>query len=139
MAPNSTDTNDGSFYETAILTGVFSLASASTVGFNLGSDDDAFIYIDGILFGQNPGIHGVTTIDFTTPALAAGNHTLKVFYADRESTGAFLSLSLDATSSGVVITPPSAVPEPSSWAMMVGGFGLLGGALRRKKAVASFA
>lgn len=27
----------------------------------------------------------------------------------------------------------SAVPEPSTWAMMIGGFGLVGGALRRKR------
>ena len=32
-----------------------------------------------------------------------------------------------------------AVPEPASWAMMVGGFGLMGAALRRKKASVSFA
>ncbi|CAM3290735.1 hypothetical protein SPAN111604_14875 [Sphingomonas antarctica] len=30
--------------------------------------------------------------------------------------------------------PSGAVPEPASWAMMVGGFGLLGGALRRRSA-----
>lgn len=29
-----------------------------------------------------------------------------------------------------------AVPEPASWALMIGGFGLVGGALRRRKAVA---
>ena len=28
----------------------------------------------------------------------------------------------------------ASVPEPASWAMMIGGFGLIGGALRRKKA-----
>lgn len=28
--------------------------------------------------------------------------------------------------------PTSAVPEPASWAMMLGGFGLIGGALRRR-------
>ena len=33
-----------------------------------------------------------------------------------------------------------AVPEPASWAMMVGGFGLVGGAMRaRRKAAVSFA
>ena len=32
-----------------------------------------------------------------------------------------------------------AVPEPASWAMMVGGFGLLGAALRRRKVAVSFA
>nr|WP_243445723.1 PEPxxWA-CTERM sorting domain-containing protein [Polymorphobacter arshaanensis] len=29
-------------------------------------------------------------------------------------------------------TPAGAVPEPASWAMMVAGFGLVGGALRRR-------
>jgi hypothetical protein len=28
--------------------------------------------------------------------------------------------------------PASTVPEPASWALMVGGFGLVGGALRRR-------
>lgn len=29
-------------------------------------------------------------------------------------------------------TPAAAVPEPASWAMMIAGFGLVGGALRRR-------
>lgn len=33
----------------------------------------------------------------------------------------------------------SAVPEPASWAMFIGGFGLMGAALRRKKANVVFA
>jgi hypothetical protein len=33
----------------------------------------------------------------------------------------------------------AAVPEPSQWAMMLGGFGLLGGAMRRRKAQVTFA
>jgi hypothetical protein len=36
------------------------------------------------------------------------------------------------------VAPPS-VPEPASWAMMVGGFGLLGAAIRRRRANAVFA
>jgi len=32
--------------------------------------------------------------------------------------------------------PAGAVPEPASWAMMVGGFGLVGGALRNRRKVA---
>lgn len=31
-------------------------------------------------------------------------------------------------------SPTAAVPEPASWAMMIGGFGLVGSALRRRKA-----
>jgi hypothetical protein len=34
---------------------------------------------------------------------------------------------------------PAAVPEPASWAMFIGGFGLVGGAVRRRKASVSFA
>jgi hypothetical protein len=31
------------------------------------------------------------------------------------------------------LLPPSAVPEPASWAMLTGGFGLIGGMLRRRR------
>ncbi len=33
-------------------------------------------------------------------------------------------------------SPATAVPEPATWAMLVGGFGLVGGALRRRRQVA---
>ena len=35
------------------------------------------------------------------------------------------------------VAPP--VPEPATWAMMIGGFGLAGGAMRRRKTNLSFA
>ena len=44
------------------------------------------------------------------------------------------------TITGAIAGPPSAIPEMSTWAMMLGGFGLVGGALRsrRNKAVVRF-
>ena len=39
----------------------------------------------------------------------------------------------------LVPVPPSGVPEPASWAMMVGGFGLIGAAMRRRRRSASIA
>lgn len=33
------------------------------------------------------------------------------------------------------VTVPNAIPEPASWAMMLGGFGLLGAAVRRRNSV----
>jgi len=33
----------------------------------------------------------------------------------------------------------SGVPEPTSWALMLGGFGLVGGAMRRRKLSLRFA
>jgi hypothetical protein len=45
-----------------------------------------------------------------------------------------------AWASGIVTYTLGPVPEPTSWAMMVGGFGLVGGAMRvRRKAAVSFA
>ncbi len=133
FAPNNTGTNNDNFYETAVLRGLFTLSSNSTVTFNLGSDDDAFVYVDGTLFGQNPGIHGYGSADFTTPTLSAGQHSLSVFYADRERVAA--QLSLNVTSQGVVITP--AAPEPSTWLLMIAGVGGIGYALRRQRREAS--
>ncbi|PZU09863.1 MAG: hypothetical protein DI605_08050 [Sphingomonas sp.] len=33
----------------------------------------------------------------------------------------------------VLSTPVSRVPEPATWAMFIGGFGLVGGAMRRQR------
>ena len=126
----STGTNDATAWETAMFSGNFTLGTSSVVSFTLGSDDDSFIYVDGHLIGQNPGIHAVTTVEFDSPMLATGNHKLEVFFADREDTGAALSLNLLSTD--VVITP--GVPEPGSWAMLVAGMGLLAAWLRRRGA-----
>jgi hypothetical protein len=127
-APNSTGNNDGSFFETAFFKGNFTLSSVQSVEFLLGSDDDSFIYVDDKLIGSNPGIHGVSNVDFTADNLSAGSHSLEVFYADRDQVGAYLSLSL--VSSGVTITP--AVPEPAALSLL--GVGLIGvGFLRRRR------
>lgn len=133
--PNSTGGDDETGFETAIFKGKFNLSGAEAVTFNLQSDDDSFIYVDGVLIGQNPGVHGVTGTDFSSGTLATGNHDIEVFYADRENTGAFLSLNL--VTEGVVINP--GVPEPATWAIMLMGFGGLGAAMRARRKQAATA
>jgi hypothetical protein len=136
--PNSTGGDDSTAFETAFFKGNFTLSAPEAVEFQLGSDDDSFIYVDGVLIGQNPGVHGVTNVDFTSAVLPAGMNTIEVFYADRHTSGAFLSLNLET--SGVVITPPPpGVPEVSTWAMLLVGFAGLGLAGYRQSRKASVA
>ena len=123
-APNSTGSNDSTNFETAVFRGQFNLPTAETVSFELSSDDDSFIYVDGTLIGENPGVHAISSADFTSPVLNAGNNTLEVFYADRENSGAALSLNL--LTSGVTISPvplPGALPLFGSVLLGLLGFG----------------
>lgn len=54
------------------------------------------------------------------------------------TTGALTNLgSTDRGLFGIAIAPP--VPEPASWAMMIGGFALIGSMMRRQRVSAAFA
>ena len=52
-----------------------------------------------------------------------------------EFEGGWLSAPPGFLQIGVRIAGVPSVPEPASWAMMIAGFGLVGGAMRRKKAL----
>jgi hypothetical protein len=128
-APNSTGSNNSAFFETALLQGSFT-GSGSAASLTVTSDDDAYVYLDGIYIGGNPGVHGNTTAVLDLGSLT-GLHSLTVFYADRAQTGADLALSgigLDTLSGGV--------PEPATWGLMLVGFGGLGAMMRRRRSAA---
>lgn len=65
----------------------------------------------------------------------------QTFYGYAEVGGSYLDrIAYNDTPGGSITTgeaiaaaPNAAVPEPASWALMIGGFGLVGGALRRQR------
>ena len=75
-----------------------------------------------------------------TPCLASETSTCVVLSGPTSLYGAIASMNggvgICCGHSDVVVTPGpgvDVVPEPASWAMMVGGFGLSGGALRNRR------
>jgi len=59
-----------------------------------------------------------------------------VSFLNNGSSGGFSNYSFDNVSTFTGTITSSAVPEPASWAMMIAGFGAVGGALRRTRKVA---
>jgi fibro-slime domain-containing protein len=114
-------------YTSAILEGTFDTPAGGSVTFSLGSDDDAWVFLNGNLVVDNGGVHALETAPTTISDLAAGVNTVEVFFADRHTVQAGLFFDADVT-----INP--AVPEPSTWAMTLAGFAGLGFvALRQRK------
>jgi hypothetical protein len=101
-------------------------------------------YYNQAFFGMGP--YGVDLLDFYLPhatdiTQAAGPLTGTGIYAldyfNNIATSAGL-LSLNE-SSDVTFSSSAAVPELATWGMMVGGFGVIGAAMRRRKVKVSFA
>jgi hypothetical protein len=85
-------------------------------------------------------LYGITFVGIHVGGKGGGQTTFYKFDAGA-GLDAF-TLNLERSSGAVLYStgdPTPGVPEPASWAMMLGGFGLVGGALRnRRKAAVSF-
>jgi hypothetical protein len=77
----------------------------------------------GSLVGEIGGVYKMLGTSFAGPAWAAG--TLNLFYWDENN--------FDNTGSITVSIGSGTVPEPSTWALTILGFGLLGSAVRRRR------
>ncbi|HWH60778.1 MAG TPA: PEP-CTERM sorting domain-containing protein [Terriglobales bacterium] len=104
--------NDLSGFLVAEFQGDFRLPSATEITFTTISDDDSLVYIDGNLVLANGGVKNLATVSGSV-SLSAGDHSLVLFYADRDTTGAFLKVS-------------DSVPTPEPATLSLLGIGLLG-------------
>lgn len=129
MFAPGTGGNDATYEETAILTGGFHLGSTSNVQFSVGGDDMAFVYVDGSLVESLGGIHSDTAAPSNSVQLGAGDHSVELFYADRDVTQAALSFTETANSAPVTV---SAVPEPGTLILFGTGLAAVAGAFRRR-------
>ncbi|WP_294391919.1 PA14 domain-containing protein [uncultured Sphingomonas sp.] len=115
------------------LTGFLNIATTGTYTFALGSDDGSRLYIDGNVAIDNDFGHPFGYVT-TGLALAAGSHSFRLVHFDNGG-GTGLSVLLNGEGlGGSFLSTEGAVPEPASWALMVGGFGMAGAALRRRRA-----
>ena len=91
------------------------------------------ILVDGIaraFTGPAPGTIG--SVDLTGLGLNGASHTVQFIQAFDQNAWVFTSeVSFFGDSLG-------GVPEPASWALLIGGFALTGAALRRRRRIAAF-
>lgn len=93
----------------------------------------------GYGFLRNGRLWDVKTYDVTS-FLAPGSNTLDLKLAP-VSDALSLIVAQFSLPVGSAPPPPSAspVPEPATWAMFIGGFGMIGGAMRRRRVSVRFA
>lgn len=137
----------------SVLSQSFTLTSTSTIkgsaaflAFDYDPyDDDGYVRLIGgaggitILFASSVltvGDYGHTDwTSFSSGPLSAGIYTIEAGVRDNVDFGGSSQLLVDGLSV-TAVSAPGVVPEPATWALMIGGFGLAGAMLRRRPAAA---
>jgi hypothetical protein len=127
--PNGTGSNDYSGFQAAILSGTIDAPEAEDISFSIGSDDMAFLYLNGEIACSDGGVHGATSVPCTSSLIPAGENTLELFYVDLDPTAAVLDFSVTTTD---VTTSPTVTPEPGTFGLFGSGLLALAGLVRRK-------
>jgi fibro-slime domain-containing protein len=84
--------NDTKGFRTAHFRGTFDAATQAPAGMQLGSDDDTWVFVDGVLQVDNGGVKAMTYTPYSLGTLAPGKHVLDIFYADRYGSGAAIEI-----------------------------------------------
>lgn len=90
--------------------------------------DFTSITLDGVSLADHSSSDANENWSLASSPLGAGQHTLVVNYNIDVASSANL-----AAYSGDLFLAGSAVPEPASWAMMLGGFGIVGAGMRSRQ------
>ncbi len=140
------DTQAGNFdfNNNTFFAGGVSFGNWSAVATQRTSNDGLTLLGSGFGFGDNILSTGFFSVN-TAPELASlftalGSGTLAYSLSDVDPFDNFYDFTrgvdggLINVGTGPIVTP-GGVPEPAAWAMMLAGFGLVGGAMRRRQKV----
>lgn len=97
--------------------GAFTVPVGKSIGFQLGSDDDSWVFIDGRLVVDNGGVKALAEAPYRVKSLGAGTHTFDIFYADRHGTGAQIVLKTDFPLHPPLQRPPPVTVVPRAAAL----------------------
>lgn len=87
-------------------------------------------FLNGATYNQPTTV--IVSFGFTSPSLNAGIF----YYFDAvafSAPGTYQTVLFGTAQAGQLVVTDLAVPEPASWALMIAGFGLVGGALRQRR------
>ncbi|MDO6413577.1 PEPxxWA-CTERM sorting domain-containing protein [Sphingomonas sp. BIUV-7] len=127
------DSSSSQYVSTSLTESSFSVSATSSAGSTT---------VLASASGGQPSVDNLPFYDtLISGTLSQSSHTGNPAFTLRTISTAFSATSFTGLSAPSVSTVISAasVPEPATWAMFIGGFGMIGAGMRRRKVSASFA
>ncbi len=141
FANNNVDTG---FYNLNTRLNFFNVATSSSIDFANGVQAVVALSRDAASTVRGY-VNGTQVFSFVDTTNIANPGSALFFFQDDSATGAgeassgFVDYIRIADTAGSSVSPigGATVPEPATWALMIGGFGLVGASLRRRAAIAA--